>query len=181
MKRVRSMGNLGERSTALHFPRDSRGTPVDQPPTVARKGRVPARREQETARYCRPCTRMSVTGTDSVVTLSSFERPRCRLSNASRSLAHRSGQDRRDVRPGADVVGHRSASDHRTHACAGRRRRSHSTLTHGPALRGAPRRAQLAVIPGASHMVLMEQPDLVNALINSFLVQTGPPAQLMAR
>ena len=41
--------------------------------------------------------------------------------------------------------------------------------------------AQLAVIPGASHFVLMEQPDLVNTLINSFLVQTGPPAQLIPR
>ena len=41
--------------------------------------------------------------------------------------------------------------------------------------------AQLAVIPGASHLVAIEQPDLVNGVINSFLAQTGPPAQLLPR
>jgi pimeloyl-ACP methyl ester carboxylesterase len=40
---------------------------------------------------------------------------------------------------------------------------------------------QLAVIPGASHAVLLERPDLVNRLINSFLGQTGAPAQFIPR
>ena len=40
--------------------------------------------------------------------------------------------------------------------------------------------AQLGIIPGSSHIVIMEQPDLVNRLIISFLTETTP-AQLMPR
>lgn len=38
---------------------------------------------------------------------------------------------------------------------------------------------QLAVIPGASHLVFMEQPGLVNTLIERFLDAKGPPETLM--
>ena len=54
-------------------------------------------------------------------------------------------------------------------------------LSHTVQLFEALPEPQLAVIPGASHMVLMEQPDAVNAMINSFLAQSGPPAQILPR
>jgi pimeloyl-ACP methyl ester carboxylesterase len=39
--------------------------------------------------------------------------------------------------------------------------------------------AQLAIIPGASHLAPMEQPHLVNQVITSFLKQKGPPETIM--
>jgi pimeloyl-ACP methyl ester carboxylesterase len=38
---------------------------------------------------------------------------------------------------------------------------------------------QLAVVPGASHAVFMEKPDLVNRLIADFLSEEGPPDTLL--
>jgi pimeloyl-ACP methyl ester carboxylesterase len=35
--------------------------------------------------------------------------------------------------------------------------------------------AQLAVVPGTSHMLTVEKPELVNQLILDFLAETGPP------
>lgn len=39
--------------------------------------------------------------------------------------------------------------------------------------------AQLAVVPGASHLAPVEKPDLVNRLVLDFLAAEGPPATLM--
>jgi pimeloyl-ACP methyl ester carboxylesterase len=39
--------------------------------------------------------------------------------------------------------------------------------------------AQLAVIPGASHVAPIEKPDLVNQLVLDFLSAEGPPATMM--
>jgi len=47
------------------------------------------------------------------------------------------------------------------------------------ALYQALKQGQLAVIPGASHLVFMEQPDLINTLIERFLDAKGPPETLM--
>jgi pimeloyl-ACP methyl ester carboxylesterase len=52
-------------------------------------------------------------------------------------------------------------------------------LDHTVALYQALRHGQLAVIPGASHLVFMEQPDLINTLIERFLAAEGPPETLM--
>jgi len=52
-------------------------------------------------------------------------------------------------------------------------------LDHTVALYQALKQGQLAVIPGASHLVFMEQPDLINTLIERFLDAKGPPETLM--
>jgi pimeloyl-ACP methyl ester carboxylesterase len=39
--------------------------------------------------------------------------------------------------------------------------------------------AQLAVIPGASHVAPIEKPDLVNQLVLDFLAADGPPTTMM--
>jgi hypothetical protein len=38
---------------------------------------------------------------------------------------------------------------------------------------------QLAVVPGASHAVVLEQPDLVGRLIADFLGRDAPPDTMM--
>ncbi len=38
---------------------------------------------------------------------------------------------------------------------------------------------QLAVIPGTSHAVFMEKPELVNRLILDFLGEDGPPQTVL--
>ena len=38
---------------------------------------------------------------------------------------------------------------------------------------------QLAVIPAASHLVVYEKPELVNALVTEFLTLEAPPQTLM--
>jgi pimeloyl-ACP methyl ester carboxylesterase len=38
--------------------------------------------------------------------------------------------------------------------------------------------SQLAIVPGASHFVLMEKPELANRLVLDFLAETEPPATL---
>lgn len=53
------------------------------------------------------------------------------------------------------------------------------TLEHAAAMYRALPHGQLAVIPGASHGVFMEQPEVVNAMIERFLDATGPPRTLM--
>ena len=35
--------------------------------------------------------------------------------------------------------------------------------------------AQVAIVPGASHMLMQERPELVNLMISDFLAATGPP------
>ena len=52
-------------------------------------------------------------------------------------------------------------------------------MDHTVALYQALQHGQLAVIPGASHPVFMEQPDLINTLIERFLDAKGPPETLM--
>jgi pimeloyl-ACP methyl ester carboxylesterase len=52
-------------------------------------------------------------------------------------------------------------------------------MDHTVALYQALNHGQLAVIPGTSHLVFMEKPDLVNTLIERFLDAKGPPETLM--
>ncbi|HEX5721519.1 MAG TPA: alpha/beta hydrolase [Acidimicrobiia bacterium] len=52
-------------------------------------------------------------------------------------------------------------------------------MDHTVTLYQALQQGQLAVIPGASHVVFMEQPDLINSLIERFLDAKGPPETLM--
>ena len=54
-------------------------------------------------------------------------------------------------------------------------------MDHTVALYEALKHGQLAVIPGASHLVFMEQPDLINTLIERFLDAKGPPALMPIR
>jgi pimeloyl-ACP methyl ester carboxylesterase len=51
-------------------------------------------------------------------------------------------------------------------------------LAHTVALYEALADAQLAVIPGASHIVPFEKPDVVRDLITAFLGETAPPATM---
>ena len=53
------------------------------------------------------------------------------------------------------------------------------TLPHTVSLYEALPDAQLAVVPGASHGLPLEQPAAVNSLILSFLASAGPPRTLM--
>jgi pimeloyl-ACP methyl ester carboxylesterase len=53
------------------------------------------------------------------------------------------------------------------------------TLEHAIAMYRALPQGRLAVIPGSSHGVFMEQPAVVNGLIERFLAATGPPQTLM--
>ncbi len=53
------------------------------------------------------------------------------------------------------------------------------SLAHTCSLYEALPAGQLAVVPGASHLVLVEKPELVNQLILEFLRADGPPATLM--
>jgi pimeloyl-ACP methyl ester carboxylesterase len=39
--------------------------------------------------------------------------------------------------------------------------------------------AQLGIVPGTSHVLTLEKPDLVNRLIVEFLAETGPPVTMM--
>lgn len=48
-------------------------------------------------------------------------------------------------------------------------------LAHTCALYEALRDGQLAVVPGTSHLVAAEKPDLVNRLLVEFLLETEPP------
>jgi pimeloyl-ACP methyl ester carboxylesterase len=54
-----------------------------------------------------------------------------------------------------------------------------TSLEHTIALYEAIPDAQLAVIPGASHLAPLEKPGLVNRLVLDFLATDGPPATLM--
>ena len=53
------------------------------------------------------------------------------------------------------------------------------SLSHTCALYEALPNAQLAVVPGTSHVVPLEKADLVNRLIDDFLVAEGPPVTFM--
>ena len=50
---------------------------------------------------------------------------------------------------------------------------------HTVALFEALPNAQLAVVPGTSHMVQLEKPDLVNRLVLDFLAETMPPMTML--
>ena len=39
--------------------------------------------------------------------------------------------------------------------------------------------AQLAIVPGTSHVLLLEKPALVNQLILEFLAETQPPGTML--
>lgn len=54
-----------------------------------------------------------------------------------------------------------------------------ATMEHTCALYESLPAGQLAVIPGASHLVVFEKPELVNALVSDFLTTEGPPMTLM--
>jgi len=51
-------------------------------------------------------------------------------------------------------------------------------LDHTVALFDALPAGQLAVVPGTSHLLMMEKPALANQLIVDFLAETGPPGTL---
>lgn len=54
-----------------------------------------------------------------------------------------------------------------------------ATLAHTCSLYESLPSGQLGVIPGASHLVVFEQPEIVNELVSRFLMAEGPPATLM--
>jgi pimeloyl-ACP methyl ester carboxylesterase len=51
-------------------------------------------------------------------------------------------------------------------------------LEHTTAMYQALPEGQLAIVPGTSHLLTMEKPDLVNRLLLEFLAETGPPATM---
>jgi len=53
------------------------------------------------------------------------------------------------------------------------------TLEHICAMYEALPDGQLAIVPGTSHVLLFEKPELVNRLIVDFLAETSPPSTLM--
>jgi pimeloyl-ACP methyl ester carboxylesterase len=53
------------------------------------------------------------------------------------------------------------------------------TLEHTVAMFEALQEAQLAVVPGTSHVLALEKPELVNRLILDFLAETGPPVTMV--
>jgi pimeloyl-ACP methyl ester carboxylesterase len=52
-------------------------------------------------------------------------------------------------------------------------------LEHTAAMYEALPEAQLGIVPGTSHVLTLEKPDLVNRLILEFLAETGPPVTMM--
>jgi pimeloyl-ACP methyl ester carboxylesterase len=52
-------------------------------------------------------------------------------------------------------------------------------LDHTAALYEALPEGQLAIVPGTSHVLTLEKPDLVNRLLLEFLAETGPPATMV--
>jgi pimeloyl-ACP methyl ester carboxylesterase len=52
-------------------------------------------------------------------------------------------------------------------------------LEHTAAMYEALPEAELAIVPGTSHVLMLEKPDLVNRLILDFLAETGPPETMM--
>jgi len=52
-------------------------------------------------------------------------------------------------------------------------------LDHTVAMYEALPEAQLAIVPGTSHALTLEKPDLVNRLIVDFLAETGPPETIL--
>lgn len=54
-----------------------------------------------------------------------------------------------------------------------------ATLAHTCSLYESLPAGQLGVIPAASHLVVFEKPELVNALVAEFLTAQGPPQTLM--
>jgi pimeloyl-ACP methyl ester carboxylesterase len=53
------------------------------------------------------------------------------------------------------------------------------SLEHTVAMYEALQEAELAVVPGTSHVLTLEKPDLVNRLILDFLAETGPPETMV--
>jgi pimeloyl-ACP methyl ester carboxylesterase len=53
------------------------------------------------------------------------------------------------------------------------------TLEHTAAMYEALQESQLAVVPGTSHVLALEKPDLVNRLILDYLAETGPPETMV--
>ena len=53
------------------------------------------------------------------------------------------------------------------------------TLAHTCSLYESLGAGQLAVIPGASHLVVFEKPELLNRLVREFLGSEGPPSTMM--
>ena len=49
------------------------------------------------------------------------------------------------------------------------------TVEHSAALYGAIPNSELALVPGTSHTLMMEKPDLVNRLVIDFLEQEPVP------
>jgi pimeloyl-ACP methyl ester carboxylesterase len=54
-----------------------------------------------------------------------------------------------------------------------------ATLAHTCSLYESLPAGQLGVIPAASHLVVFEKPELLNALVTEFLAAQGPPQTLM--
>ena len=52
-------------------------------------------------------------------------------------------------------------------------------LSHTCAMYEALPASQLAIVPGTSHFLLLEKPDLVNRLLLEFLAETAPPSTIM--
>jgi pimeloyl-ACP methyl ester carboxylesterase len=55
------------------------------------------------------------------------------------------------------------------------------TLEHTMSLYRAIRNSELAVVPGTSHLVAMEKPDLVNRLVLDFLQRDPIPTYMPLR
>jgi pimeloyl-ACP methyl ester carboxylesterase len=53
------------------------------------------------------------------------------------------------------------------------------TLEHTAAMYEALQESELAVVPGTSHVLTLEKPDLVNRLILDYLAETGPPETMV--
>jgi pimeloyl-ACP methyl ester carboxylesterase len=53
------------------------------------------------------------------------------------------------------------------------------TLGHTVAMYEALQESELGIVPGTSHLLTLEKPDLVNRLILEFLAETGPPQTIV--
>jgi len=53
------------------------------------------------------------------------------------------------------------------------------TLEHTVAMYEALQEAELGIVPGTSHLLTLEKPDLVNRLVLDFLAETGPPETIV--
>jgi pimeloyl-ACP methyl ester carboxylesterase len=51
-------------------------------------------------------------------------------------------------------------------------------LEHTVAMYEALQNAELGIVPGTSHVLTLEKPEIVNRLILDFLAETGPPVTM---